>query len=122
MGILNVYNAGRGMTLTELNNYFQQLSAKVIIVGDFNAHHPLWDNRRGPCANGQNIVAAIAQGDLLLLIPQNMPTYLDSRTGRPSTLDLCFILSSLFPSSSIALAADLGSDHCSVKITVQVIP
>ena len=84
VGILNVCNAGRGMTLIELNHYFQQISAKVIIVGNFNAHHPLWDNRRGPCANSQSLVVAIAQGDLLLLIPQNVPPYLDSRTGRPS--------------------------------------
>ena len=92
------------------------------MVGDFNAHHSLWTTRREACPSGTSLVTAIQNNDLQLLTPQNMATYIDNRTGRPSTLDLCFLSNRIYPSSAISLSADIGSDHCHVCIEVEVRP
>ena len=120
--IMNIYNHGANIAQQEYNHYFQQLGNNSIIVGDFNAHHEQWDTRHAANISGSNLIAAMAAKNLQLLTPQNMPTYLDNRTGRPSTLDLVMLSSNLYPGATIQLAADLGSDHGPVLASMQVAP
>ena len=122
MDIINLYNPIERVTQVEFEYYFKQLGRNAVALGDFNSHHTVWDTRRPNCSNGINLLAATAKYQLQLITPQNLVTYIDNRTGRPSTLDLCFMSAALFPSSNLMLAADMGSDHCPIKISVQIRP
>jgi ribonuclease HI len=121
--IMNLYNPNEVVTPEEFHHYFSQAGPKFIIVGDFNAHHPVWSRRvRRPCRTGNNLMETVMRLPMQLLTSQSMPTYLDPRTGQASTLDLCFVSVNLFHQSYIELGEDLGSDHCSIFVTIACAP
>lgn len=116
--VLNIYNPNEIVSHGEFNTLFGQLGQRSAIVGDFNAHHPSWDGRvQRPCTSGKNLMDAAGQNHLQLLTPQSMPTYLDPRSGRVSTLDLCFVSAVMYHRSTIQLGEDIGSDHCSIFVS-----
>ena len=42
--IVNIYNPpSNNLTITEFKHYFSQINKNYFIVGDFNAHHHLWE-------------------------------------------------------------------------------
>lgn len=43
--IINCYNPNKNITVEEFQFYHMQLSRCFIMVGDFNAHNPIWDKR-----------------------------------------------------------------------------
>lgn len=43
--IVNLYNPNESITEGEYRHYLSQLGDQCIFIGDFNAHHPLWDAR-----------------------------------------------------------------------------
>ena len=58
--LINIYNqddqAGqRGKTI-EAHLYSHQLSSKIIILGDFNLHHPLWEPGSNPTGPSDSLV------------------------------------------------------------------
>ena len=115
--IMNVYNANFDVTKAEFNHYFNQLSNKTIVVGDFNAKSYMWDTKSIPNMSGNNLVDSLLDfPDLCLLTPINYPTYFHVPTRSYSTLDLCFVSSNLLPNASIKLGEDLGSDHSPINI------
>ena len=52
--ILNGYNVDN-LTVGELSFYIQQLGDRYIIVGDYNAHSPMWDRRNRSNPTGLTI-------------------------------------------------------------------
>ena len=121
--ILNIYNPNRVVSEQEFSFYLNQLGNRVVMLGDFNAHHNLWDNRVvRPCQSGSNLIEAIAGNQLQLLTPQSLPTFLDSRNGVSSTIDLCFVSACLFHAAKIELGEDCGSDHCPIHISIGIFP
>jgi len=121
--ILNTYNPCKTIAKEEFRFYIQRLTGSSIFVGDFNAHHQLWDTRSGNDINGNNLVETLLDyPSITLLTPQSMPTYVNARTGYPSTLDLCFVSSHLYPASTIALGRDCGSDHATTIIKMHINP
>ena len=45
--LMNVYNPNESVTLQEMKHYLDQLGPKFILVGDFNAHSPLFQSNCG---------------------------------------------------------------------------
>ena len=112
LDILNIYNPNHNISITEFNFYFDQLSYNKLIVGDFNAHHSLWDNRNPENTTGTHLVEAMTLSpDLSLLTPTNLNTYYHTAARRFFTIDLSLANSELLPLSQVQLGADLGSDH-----------
>jgi hypothetical protein len=123
LDILNIYNPNQVVSVAEWRHYLQQMSNEAIIVGDFNAHHPLWTHRvnRG-CPTARNLISALLQYPLQLGTPYSMPTHLDLHTGRTSTIDLAYISPQLYPTTTVQLGPDWGSDHCPILITLAIRP
>lgn len=121
--IVNLYNPNESITEGEYRHYLSQLGDQCIFIGDFNAHHPLWDARarqRQICPSGRNLVNALTHFPLQLVTTQSLPTYIDNRTGNSSTIDLCFISPHLFGLTTSWLGEDCGSDHCPIHIEIQI--
>ena len=80
--VFNLYNPSRPVTKEEFMFYFNQLNTNSIVVGDFNGHHILWDQKTSPNRTGNNLVEAlIAFNNLELLTPVNSPTYCNVHTN-----------------------------------------
>jgi len=123
LSILNIYNPNQPITLNELQHYFQQLGPSAIVVGDFNAHHPLWEPTKAPNTTGRNLMDLLFQcPTLALLTPPDLPTYFNVYLNSFSTLDLTIISTNLQPLSSVSTGSDMGRDHYPVITSVGVEP
>ena len=109
---MNLYNPTENITCNEYDFYFKQLNANMIIVGDFNCHHRMWDTRSPSNVAGANLVVAlILHPSITLLTLTSLPTHYNIASGTFSTLDLAFISAHLYPISQVTVGKDIGSDH-----------
>lgn len=93
LNILLIYNPCNVIEAEELEYYSDQIRHPKLIIGDFNAHHPLWNentNQRQTNTTGTNITKWLSQNNVLLLTPRNLITRIDPKTAKESTLDLVF--------------------------------
>ena len=121
--IVTVYNPMENVTIDEFTQYFEQFERKVILTGDFNAHHSMWDDRYRNNVSGKNLFEAVMNRDnLMMLTPKNLCTYYHVQTNAHSTLDLCLVSGEIFPGSQLTLLGDLGSDHQMIRIEIQIKP
>ena len=121
--IINIYNPSKPIVKEEFIFYFKQIYSNAIIVGDFNAHHKMWDSRSTPNKTGHSLVDCLIElNNLELLTPLNFPTYLNVHNNSTSTLDLSFVSPSLCPGAQILLERPLGSDHRPIRLSLPVGP
>uniref|UniRef100_A0A2P2HZJ0 RNA-directed DNA polymerase from mobile element jockey-like n=1 Tax=Hirondellea gigas TaxID=1518452 RepID=A0A2P2HZJ0_9CRUS len=113
--ILNIYNPNLNVTFEEFNFYYSQLTERAILIGDFNAHSPLWENRLRSNFTGKSIEKLLETTGMGLLNEYNVATYIDRRTGTSSCLDLCLATYNILIKGVIHRGADLGSDHYPVE-------
>jgi hypothetical protein len=84
ISILNIFNPNQPITLHELPRYFQQLGPSATVVGDFNAHRPLWESTKAPNTTGRNLMDLLFQYPMLaLLTPPDLPTYFNVYLNPP---------------------------------------
>lgn len=123
MSILNIYNPGGHVTHAEFSHYIKQLDPKFLIVGDLNAHTQLLDSSRiRSNPTGRSLESLLLTDDICLINPENMPTYVDRRTGAFSCLDVCLSSSNLAPGLSLEVLQDVGSDHLLLQLTASFAP
>ena len=123
ISITNVYNPNMPIPTAEYTHYLEQLSGPRVILGDFNAHHTMWEDRNECNTAGLNLVESLEEfPDLSLLTPVSFPTYFHAQTGTFSTLDLCFVSTDLMPLSHLTLEPEIGSDHEPVLLSISVVP
>ena len=114
LDLVNSYNPSENITCSKSDFYFKQLNTNMIIVGDFNCHHRMWDTRSPSNVAGPNLVEAlILHPSITLLTPTSLPTHYNIASGTFSTLDLAFIYSHLYPISQVTVGKIL------VVITIQ---
>ena len=96
--------------INELEHLLSQIPEPVMIVGDFNAHNPLWGSDT-QTPKGRMIETFISQNDLCLY-NDGSHTFLQSGNGSYSAIDLSFASPSLFDRFSWTVHDDCcGSDH-----------
>ena len=121
--ICNVYLPHFTWTRNDLEHLISQLPTPYLILGDFNAHNPLWgSNHRDP--RGKIVEDIINDNDLVLL-NTGENTYLNSRSNSFSAIDLAFCTPQI--SNQVAwstLTDQLASDHfpISIKFAEATIP
>jgi hypothetical protein len=92
LSILTLYNPNKVISSAELTHYIRQLEHSYCIVGDLNAHSPLWEPNKAPNSTGRNLVEVLIQDPTLaLLTPPSLPTYHNVYQNSFSTLDLICI-------------------------------
>ena len=50
----------------------------------------------------------------------NMPTYIINTNRVISTLDLCFLLATLFAKGQFSLVEECESDHCTIRVRIHI--
>jgi len=114
--IFNIYNPpSNPLNSTSLD--FLSNFEKVILCGDFNAHHEMWGSEHTNCS-GRTLMEAIDVHDLVVL---NTTTHF-SLTGRNawSLLDLVLVSSSCASLCASTVTSEfLGSDHSVVLTAVK---
>jgi Reverse transcriptase (RNA-dependent DNA polymerase)/Endonuclease-reverse transcriptase len=113
--IASAYNPPQKRLLsTDLNKIFN-MGSSVVVAGDFNAKHPLWN-----CVNtdrqGTSLIKHIQLTDTILLHPDTH-THFPTNNSQASTLDLVLVRNSPHVSPPIALQA-LSSDHLPIFFTI----
>ena len=119
--ILNVYNPNENVSPQEFNHYFHQLEPSCLIVGDFNAHSPIWEPGKTSNHSGRSLENILLNNATLsLLTPPSLPTFFSTYHNSFSTLDLSIISTNLLPLASVSTESDMGSDHYSVITCVGI--
>ncbi|XP_037774067.1 uncharacterized protein LOC119570383 [Penaeus monodon] len=118
LNIIIIYNPCNDIKTEELQYYSDQITDPKLIMGDFNAHHPYWNeniSNRQINTTGKNIIKWISQNNLIMLTPKNQITRIDPKTAKESTIDLVFGSPTL---SHIQLktTSHLDSDHLPIII------
>ena len=101
---------GTPFKLDQLLNLYAQLPTPHILLGDFNAHSPLWGNKLVN-SRGKIIEDFIAQTNLCILNDMS-PTYVDPGTFNKTSVDLTLCCPEVASDFSWATLDDLHhSDH-----------
>ena len=94
----------------QLYDLFKQLPSPIILMGDFNAHSPIWGSH-DTNMRGKTIERLIDENDLCIF-NDGTPTFHSSSTLKPSHLDLTMAHSTLFEIFNWhVLTNNYGSDH-----------
>ena len=96
---------------TELDHLIRQLPSPIVLMGDFNAHSPLWGCQTLD-AKGKIIEDFLSNNNLCFLNNKNMFTYIHPATGSKTSIDLTICDPSLVVDLDWTVHDDLcGSDH-----------
>ena len=113
--ICNIYSSrNHPLNLNELLNIYRQLPQPCLIVGDFNAYHPLWGCNQSD-ARGRAVASFLEQTGLLVLNDGSM-----TRLGHSSesAIDLSLASARIAPDFEWrTLGSVLDSDHYPIIMT-----
>ena len=92
--IVNVYNPrGNGPRIRvwdSVQRVLDALSGKVVLLGDFNAHHPVWGGQHvAGEPQAEHLLLEMARRGLRLLTPEGETTWKKGKTRECDRLDLC---------------------------------
>ena len=97
-------------------------SRNLLILGDFNCHHPLWDSRGTSDPRGEEVFDWVISSNLLPLNDPDTPTLLHCSSGSRSSPDISFAPSTLAFSCSWEVLQDLGFDHLPILLSIPLSP
>ena len=109
--ICNIYvTPNENLPQQDLVNLIQQLPPPFILVGDLNAHNPMWGS---PHTNNHGrVVENILMTTDTCLLNTGEATHVHIQTGTSSCIDLCLVSSLLLATHEWIREDDLhGSDH-----------
>ncbi|GFU03568.1 probable RNA-directed DNA polymerase from transposon X-element [Trichonephila clavipes] len=112
-----IYKPPRNHINTSELDAILNASSKVMLFGDFNAHHPCWNPGR-PNTHGNTLYNWVSAHALEIMAP-TAPTYYAAR-GTCSILDIAFAKNLIL--EDINSVNDLSSDHNPVLIHLAIIP
>ena len=130
--IFNIYNEGNSnVTINALTKYYKDnrdnmergtepgKSAHILWVGDFNRHHPYWDDPNDTrlftneaTKEAETLIEAVAEVGLELALPSGTPTHCHNVTKKWSRLDQVFISEH---SVNMLTACDTLTEHMGIK-------
>jgi ribonuclease HI len=133
MTIFNVYNdCEHNQTIIQLANYQQQNSQLIedteignahrIWLGDFNRHHPCWDNSedkrlftKAAEAAATVLIDAVAGAGLIMALPKGIPTHRHNVTKKWTRIDQVFLsdhsLDTLITCDTVPDRRGICTDH-----------
>ena len=117
--LCNIYNQpSQNYNLNILPNFLNNLQQPLVIVGDFNAHHPLWDiNVTNADENGEQIENLLLNNNFCCLNEEDSPTYFSRTHGSFSSVDLSLCSGSIVDMFDWHVLVDnFTSDHYPVII------
>lgn len=104
----------------EIISSVQSLPKDCILVGDFNAHHTIW-NCDHNCTNGERLYNTIDDSDLFL---HNLDTYthIDLHRNKKSNIDLIMSSSRIADKLNVTVHDETwGSDHFPIFVNINIV-
>ena len=121
--LLNIYNPNQNMTINEIKFYISQLGEKYIILGDFNAHSIILDDKiRNSNFTGKTVEKMVLEEEVYLCNPINFYTHISLPSMSRSCLDLVMCSNNLGTNIDIEALREVGSDHIPIKVTIKCKP
>ena len=121
--IINLYRPPIRATGDDRTDHFDPdalpTGDKTLLVGDANAHHPMWDTAcEAPDAVGDRVAGWLER---VGWTPLNTgePTFTSYRSGSHSAPDIAACSAALARRASWATGPDLGSDHLPMVINIR---
>ena len=92
----------------------------IIVAGDFNAHHPLWDSNHASTADGERLVEWASLHCMKVWNDPDTPTFIkDTQTSQQrSSPDVMFTHDTWADAGSWEVLGDWGSDHVPQLLTL----
>ena len=104
-------------TTQQLIDLIQQLPPPFLILGDFNARHPLWGD--SIINNKGNVIESLLNAGLCGVLNGKFPTHFHSATDSFSSIDLSLCSPEIIPNFNWTISCELyNSDHFPIKITL----
>lgn len=99
LDIYNIYADGRNLnTIRQLSTIPIQDRCDYLWLGDFNSHHPKWDEERNKhlftptaIARSESLIKIVEDGGLYQALPKDIPTLRAFRTGNLTRPDNVFL-------------------------------
>ena len=110
--ICNLYlPPNKQVSYQELHDLISQLPPPFLLLGDFNAHNPLWGSGNLD-SKGKSVEKLIDQHNLCLFNTKHAKTHLHLPTGNLFSIDLSICSPTLFLDFNWSVCSDLyNSDH-----------
>ena len=109
----------RNIPKGDLEDLIKQLPSPFLILGDFNAKHPLWDRRHPPDQRGKMLEKLLIE-ESLNLYNEDAPTHYHVQTGTLSTIDLSLSSINAMTEFNWQVGTDLhSSDHYPIFLTAK---
>ena len=126
--ILNIYNTKTSTQLRDLRTHLRRHLRNntyngIIIAGDFNLHHPLWNpsNRHDQDAEADILIDTMSQLRLKPILPAGTVTFIRAKTAIDLVWGNDYVEQRLIK-CRIATTCDHGSDHHPVEIILNLQP
>ncbi|KAG5867050.1 hypothetical protein JTB14_004844 [Gonioctena quinquepunctata] len=114
MSLCDIYLPDSNWTVEDLRNVLNQLPQPFLIMGDLNAHNPIWGSERLD-ASGKKVEKFLEETNLTLL-NTGEGTYLNLRSNKLSALDLAFCSPNKAPLLQWICLGDHLTDHFPIKL------
>jgi len=124
--IINVYNprtsSPRLQEWPSIATALEEARGEILVIGDFNSHHPAWGGRGAACEQGaQHLLVETGRRDLALLTPEGEVTW--RRGPQSSVIDLTFASQALRERVAYCGPEErwaLPQDHIPVRISLDL--
>jgi hypothetical protein len=124
--ILNIYNPrSRDPRLQEwpqIQRALEETSEEILLLGDFNAHHPTWRGRKIACEqNAEHLLEEMERRELALITPEGEVTW--RRGPQKSVIDLVFALQAICERTAFCGPEErwaLPQDHIPIRISLNI--
>ena len=118
--LCNIYNQpNQKYNLNQLPNFLSNLQHPILLVGDFNAHSPIWDiNATNSDNDGEQIENLLLDHNFCCLNEEDSHTYFSKTHGTFSSVDLSLCSSSIIDTFEWHVLNDsYSSDHYPIVIS-----
>ena len=119
LNIVNMYSNSEKIT-EEFNSFCQNISGPILILGDFNMHHPLWGSTVSS-RSSEDFLHWISTGEYCILNTSDV-THI-APNGSSFLIDLSLCSACLFTKMPISVDENLfESDHFPIHLAVTIHP
>lgn len=105
--------------INELFKLIDSITGEVILTGDFNARHPLWEEEARPCERGRTVASELETSKLILL-NDGQPTTIPRINASPTAIDLTFATRGIAAKMEWTVEEEeFGSAHMCIVMEIQ---
>ncbi|KAI5750100.1 hypothetical protein M8J76_012853 [Diaphorina citri] len=116
--ICNIYiHPSHRLQQTEISNLIEQLPTPFLLIGDFNAHNPIWGSINR-CNKGKIIENILYQTEQICCLNNGSPTHLSTQ-GTLTCIDISLCSASIYQDTTWQVLDPQSADHFPILISTK---